>query len=156
LTTYQLPVWVWPTALMVVCGIAVWRGRDEERLAAAVVLADWALSMMVFKPRSQETQWGVLLVDCGQFGLFLWLALRTSRHWPLAVAGFALLQLVTAVAHAIDATVSGWAYLTANIIWSYLILFTIGYAAWTAPRYAMKAAEPTAGPPGAPPGAMRR
>jgi hypothetical protein len=121
---------------MTVCAIAVWRGRDQERLAAAAVLADWALSMMVFKSRSEETQWAVLAVDLGQFALLLWLAMRSRRYWPLFVAGFALLQLVTHVAHALDTGVSGWASLTAGRIWSYLLLFTIGYAAWTAPRAA--------------------
>lgn len=133
MSAYQLPIWVWPTALMAVGGVAVWRGRDEERLAAAVILANWALSMMVFKARSEETQWAVLAVDFCQFLVFMWLALRSRSFWPLFLAGFALLQQVTHVAHALDARVSGWAYLTAERIWSYLMLFTIGYAAWTAP-----------------------
>lgn len=149
--SYQLPHWVWPVALMTVCATAVLRGRDMERLAAAVVLADWALSMVVYRARSEDTQWGVLLVDGAQFAVLLWIALRSSRYWPLFLSGFALLQLVTHLAHAVDVGVSGWAYITAERIWSYLLLFTIGYGAWTAPRYA-----DSAGAPSDEPGAMRR
>ena len=117
---------------MAVCSVAVWRGRDEERMAAAVVMADWALSMVVFKSRSEDTQWGELVVDGGEFSLFVWIAMRSPRFWPLSVAAFALLQLATHVAHALDVGVTGWAYLTTQLIWSYLILLAIGYGAWSA------------------------
>jgi len=131
---YQLPVWVWPSALMSVCALAVWRGGAYERLAAAGVLAGWSLSMVVFRARSEDTQWGVLIIDVGLFGLFLWIALRSRRFWPLFAAGFQLLALFTHLASALDHRVSGWAYLTAEQIWSYLMLSAVGYAAWTAKR----------------------
>jgi len=120
---------------MAVCGVAAWRGRDEERLTAGVILADWALTVFVYKARSQETQWGILLVDTAQFAVLLWVAMRSMRFWPLPVAAFALLQLMTHVAHAVDPPVTGWSYITAELIWSYLLLFTVGYGAWTAPYY---------------------
>ena len=131
---YQLPVWVWPTALLSVCALAVWRGRNEERLAAGGYLAAWALSLVVFQARSEETQWGVLVVDAGLLGLFVWLAMRGRRYWPLFAAGFQLLAVVTHIARALDSAVSGWAYLTAGIVWGYLVLIAIGYGAWTANR----------------------
>lgn len=144
---YQLPHWVWPTALIAVCVLAVWRGRDDERLAAAAVLADWALTVFVYKVGTQDTQWAILAVDTAQFAVLVFIALRTQRYWPLFTAGFGLLQLVTHLANAVDGAVTGWAYITAEIIWSYLLLFTVGYGAWTAPRVV---------PRMAPPGATRR
>ena len=135
---------------MAVCGVAAWRGRYEERLTAGVILADWALTVFVYNAKSSDTQWGVLLVDTAQFAVLLWIAMRSSRFWPLPVAAFALLQLVTHMAHALDATVTGWAYNTAELIWSYLLLFTAGYGAWTAPLYVAASAppdEPGAAPP---------
>lgn len=137
---------------MSVCGLAVWRGRDDERLAAAGNLASWALTLVVFRARSQDTQWSVLAVDLALFSLYLWIALRSQRHWPLFTAGFALLAIMTHMARALDAGVSGWAYLTAALVWSYLGLFTIGYGAWTAPaRYAEIEGDPSDAP-----GATRR
>lgn len=114
--------------------LAIWRGREAERLAAAAVLANWAITMLVYRADSDDTQWGILAVDVVQFGVFMGIALRTLRHWPMFMAGFGLLQLVTHLAHALDAAISVWAYITAEIIWSYLILAAIGYGAWTAPR----------------------
>ena len=134
---------------MTVCAETVWRGGDEERLAAGGLLANWALTILVYKSRSQETQWAMLALDSALLLLYVWLALRSRRYWPIFVVGFQLLCVVTHLAHAVDRSVGGWAYITAGVIWSYLILFTIGYAAWTAPRYAVNAEEPTALPPGA-------
>lgn len=127
---------------MAVCGAAVWRGRDEEKLAAGAILADWGLSVFVARVQSQETQWGVLLVDTAQFAVLLWIAMRSTRFWPLTVSAFALLQLVTHLAHAADSTVTGWAYFTAELIWSYLLLFTVGYGAWTAPYHLVSSTWP--------------
>lgn len=121
---------------MAVCALSAWRGRNDDRLAAGALLAAWALSMVVFKARSEETQWGVLTIDTGLLGIYLWVAMRSRRFWPLFVAAFQLLAVVTHIAHALDAGVSGWAYLTAIRVWTYLGLFTIGYGAWTAAQHA--------------------
>lgn len=136
---------------MSVCALAVWRGRDEARLAAGGLLANWALSMMVFKARSEDIQWPIMLTDAGLFALYLWIALRSPRYWPLFIASFALLVLITHLAHALDPNISAWASLTAEILWSYLILFALAYGAWTANRtpHEMGSGLPTFETPGA-------
>lgn len=135
---YQLPHWVWPTALMAVCAIAVWRGRDEERLAAGGLLANWALTILLVRANggttTETTQWEVFVVDAALLALYLWLALKSRRHWPLFATGFQVLVVVTHLGRMVDSRVSGWAYLTAGLVWAYLVLLTIGYGAWTAPR----------------------
>lgn len=131
---YQLPVWIWPTALIAVCVLAVWRGRDDERLAAGADLATWAMTMLVYRANTDGTQWAMLLVDVALVAVLGWIALRSDRHWPMFAAGFALLMLLTHLASAADPTLGGWAYITAGIIWSYLVLAAIAYGAITAPR----------------------
>jgi len=125
---------------MTVCAIAVWRGRDDERLAAGGLLANWALSILLVRANdgmtSEATQWEIFIVDAALLGLYLWIALRSRRYWPLFAAGFQVLVVVTHLGRAVDPRVSGWAYITVGLIWAYLVLFTIGYGAWTAPRHA--------------------
>jgi hypothetical protein len=137
---YQLPHWVWPTALMTVCALAVWRGNDDERLAAGGLLTNWAFTMMLTRATagvaSGGPQWEVLLLDAALLGLYLWIALRSARFWPLFAAAFALLLVVTHLGRVVDPRVSGWAYLTGGLVFAYLMLFAIGYGAWTAARYA--------------------
>ena len=117
------------------CLLAVWRGRDDERLATAAILADWGLATFVYRA-TQETQWAILLIDTAQFAVFLWVAMHSLRFWPLAITAFGLLQLMTHLAHAADPSVGGWSYITAEVIWSYLLLITVSYGAWTAPYVA--------------------
>jgi hypothetical protein len=131
-------------ALLAVCAIAAGRGRTEERLAAAGNLGAWVVTRLVFVARSEHIQWPVLAVDAAFLVLLLWLAMRSGRFWPLFAAAFQLLGVLTHIASALDSTLGGWTYLTAALLWNYLVLFTIGYAAWTAPRrYA--SADATAG-----------
>ncbi len=133
----QLPLWVWPTTLLGVCAIAVLRGRDSERLAAGGYLAAWALSLVVFRANSQETQWAMMVIDVGLFGLVIYLAMTSARYWPLFVGAMQLLAVLSYIASGLDSGISAWAYLTAILVWNYLALFAIGYASWTAPkRYA--------------------
>lgn len=128
---------------MAVCAIAVWRGRDDERLAAGGLLANWALSILLVRASdgtaSEATQWEIFGVDTALLGLYVWIALRSRRYWPLFATGFQVLVVVTHLGRVVDPRVSGWAYITAGLIWAYLVLFTIGYGAWTAPRYAARA-----------------
>ena len=131
---------------MLVCGLALWRGRDDERLAAAAYLANWAITLVVFKSRSFDTQWYVMALDVALLALYVWLAMRSGRFWPLFAAAFILLIVVTHLAHAVDGTVSGWAYITATLIWSYLALIAIGYGAWTAPYYDTETPDPAEAP----------
>ena len=89
-------------------------------------------------------------MDLAFLGLISWTALKSSRYWPLFAAGIHLLAVITHVARALDPTLGGWAYITAGIIWGYLLAFIIGYGAWTAPnRQEAYDAEPDVTPPGA-------
>lgn len=132
--SYQLPIWVWPAVLMTVCALAVWRGRDDERLASAGFLAGWAMTLLVFRARSEETQWAVLAIDTALLGLLLLIALRSARFWPLMVAALQLLTVGVALSKSLDTRISAWAYLTASLVFQYLALLAIGYGAATAPR----------------------
>jgi len=137
---YQLPYWVWPTVLLTVCALAVWRGRDDERLAAGGQLANWALSILLVRTTtggvaSSGPQWGVLAADAAFLILLLWIALRSDRYWPLFAAAFHLLVVSVHIGRIVDPRISGWAYITAGLVFAYLVLVTIGYGAWTAPRH---------------------
>ena len=139
---YQLPPWVWPAAISVVCLLAAWRGREEERLSAGAYLRAWALTLVVFRARREATQVPVLMIDVALLAVFSWIALRSRRYWPLFAAAFQLLAVMTHLARLADTAVTGWAYQTAGLVWAYLVIVSIGYGAWTAPRHAVSTDEP--------------
>lgn len=138
---------------MAVCALSVWRGRDDERLASAGFLAGWALTLVVFRARSEDTQWAVLAIDLLLLGLVTSIALRSVRFWPLMVAALQLLTVGVALSKSLDTRISAWAYLTASLAFQYLALFAIGWGAITAPR---RYAEIEALGPVTMPGAIRR
>ena len=126
----------WTLATVAMFALAMRRGGPDERLAANAVLIGWLLTKLVSRYQGHQPEWGVLLVDAGALAVFIWVALRSPRYWPLFAAGFHLLSVVTHLARVVDPTVGGWAYLTAGLIWGYLLLATIAYGAWTAPQKA--------------------
>jgi hypothetical protein len=144
---------VWAATLVVVVALAFIRGGRSERWAASALAAGWLTTLVVYRYRIGGTEWGVLAVDIALLAALLWIALRSPRYWPLFAAGFHLLAVVTHLARTVDIHVNHWAYITAEIIWGYLLAFAIGYGAWTYPR-AQPAAN--AAPAITDPGATRR
>lgn len=151
-TYLQIRSLVWATTVLVVCGVALRRGGRDERLSAGVMLAAWAMSMVLDRTGFREIEWGILAVDLAALAVFVWITLRSDRYWPIFAAAFHLLAIITHMARTIDPTVRGWAYLTAEILWGYFLAIAIGYGAWTAPKYRLESTtEPMVAP-----GATRR
>jgi hypothetical protein len=130
----QLPAWVWPTVLLGVCGLAVMRGRDLERLAAGGYLAAWALSLVAYQAYGEDAAWVLLAIDTLLLGLVTYIAMISVRFWPMLVSAVQLLAVATYLARTADSGINTWTLLTAVLAWNYLALATIGYGAWTAPR----------------------
>ncbi len=119
--------------LVVVCAYAFLRGRNDERVAAAICLAASLASVAAMSPlasRYSQVEFGVLLVDGLALAAFTALALRSERFWPLWVAG---LQLTTLVAHllkAVELDLMPHAYAAAARLWVYPIFLIIVVGTW--------------------------
>lgn len=114
--------------------LTIWRGGPEERGAANALLIAWLFSKILYRYQGLQTEWGILVVDTALLAFLMWIALRSRRYWPLFAAGFYLLAVVTHLAEIVNPAVGGWAYITAGIMWSYLLAFAIAYGALTRPR----------------------
>jgi hypothetical protein len=88
---------------------------------ATVVLRDYSWPQL---------QLAGFVVDVLLLLLLLWIALRSPKYWPLAAAGFQLLAVLTHVAKMIDPGLQQWAYITAIVIWTYLLMITLGVGVW--------------------------
>jgi hypothetical protein len=128
---------IYTILLLGVCGYAFWRGRSDERLAAAVCLIASVASLALLGParlRYSGIEIGVLMVDLFTLAAFTYVALRSDRFWPLWVSG---LQLTTSVGHvlkAIDSHLVPFAYAAALRVWSYPILIILAVAVWRGQR----------------------
>lgn len=149
-----LPPWVWPVVITLICGAALWKGGRPERLVAVALFAAWLASLAVFMSPWLPPHVGVWLVDLLLLAVLVAVALRTDRYWPIFVAGFHLLTVLTHAARAIDPKAGAWAYATASVIFSYLMLYALAFGTWGAWREQRQLAR--AGVLAAAPGATRR
>jgi hypothetical protein len=113
--------------------ITLWRGKADERLAAGVCVAGTILTVAVgdeLKVHSSGFHPLAFMVDLGVFLAFLAIALRSTRFWPMWVAG---LQLTATIIHPmmmISPALPGMVFGTALAFWSYPILLLIAVGAW--------------------------
>ncbi len=116
--------------------LAYWRGRTDERLAAGVCLMGALLTVLVgnnLHIKSSYFDVAAFLVDMAVFLAFLMIALRSTRFWPMWVAG---LQLTTTSVHLlmiVSPNLPGQIFGAALAIWSYPILLLIAIGAWRTP-----------------------
>lgn len=122
--------------LAALVGLAYWRGRTDERLAAMVCLLGAMLTVWVgnnLHSDSSSFDIAAFLVDTAVFLAFLLIALRSTRFWPMWVAA---LQLTTTSVHLlmiISPDLPGQIFGAALAVWSYPILLLIGVGAWRTP-----------------------
>ncbi|HWC56451.1 MAG TPA: hypothetical protein VG434_05725 [Sphingomicrobium sp.] len=133
------PILYW-TLLTLTCGYALTNGRSDERIVGAVcVLASvvTAFALSPWRHRYSGVETGELLVDIITLGVFVFVALRSQRFWPLWVAG---LQLTTSMSHmlkAVDLGLGPQAYAAAEKFWSYPILLILTIGTWRGHRRMM-------------------
>ena len=121
------------TVALTVCVAAVLLGGREEKLAALAFLISWAATLLLRDRSWVGMQWGGLFADLGLFLAFFGIALRSSRYWPIWAAGFQLLAVVTHGARLIDPNLGAWAYITAGVIWTWLVMAAMAvgvYECW--------------------------
>lgn len=121
--------------LLTCCGLAVWRGRRVEQVAAAAMAAAWFASPLV--QDDQQTlgaQSGVLVVDILLLLVLLYLALTTDRWWTMAAAAFQGVSALIHLAAAIDRQIIPRAYYVAGSLVSYLVMGALLIGVWNAGR----------------------
>ena len=126
------PERVWAVAMFAVSAFALWRGGRTERAVAVANIVAWIATIVVQNRHNWlDPQWGVFAVDVVFLLLLLWFVVRSSRLWILPAAAFQLLAVVTHAAILADGGVRAWAYVTALILWSYLVLITLAVGTYT-------------------------
>jgi hypothetical protein len=113
--------------------LATWRGRRDERLAAAICVIGTALTVYAgdaLPVRFKTFDQLAFLIDLGVFFGFLAIALRSERYWPLWVAGLQLTAITIHPMMVISPDMPAKVFGAALALWSYPILILIGIGAW--------------------------
>jgi len=112
-----------------VCGFALWRGGQPERLVAAMFLIAFPLGSFInAKFRSQGVQLGSLGIDLTMLILLLVIAFRANRYWPMGIAAMQLLQVMGHLLKLADPRMLPLLYWISSVVWAYpmLILLLLG------------------------------
>ena len=127
------------------CGYALWRGRKDARIVAAVFLignfATLALRSSVMGGYS-SFEVSIFLIDVACLLAFTYAAMISDRFWPLWVSG---LQLTTSFGHilkAIDTSLLPFAYAAALRFWGYPILIILAVGVWRSQRRLRRGCDP--------------
>lgn len=145
----MLPPSVFWILLLLVCTFALLRGRSDERIAAGACVAATLSTHFILGPlklKFTNVEPGLVVLDLAMLVVFTMVALRSSRFWPLWVAG---LQLTMSMAHlmkAVDLQLMPRVYAAASVFWSYPILVIIIVASLRTHRY--RSAERSEAVPG--------
>lgn len=111
--------------------LAFWRGRFPERVAAGVTLALGVYTMFFrVKNRGGAIDWQGFITDGLLFLLFLILALRRDRIWPIPAAGFQLIAVLTHLAVLVKNPGSTWAYASVSVLATWLVLIAFAAGLW--------------------------
>jgi hypothetical protein len=124
-------------SLLLICGYAFWRGRKEERVAAAACLLATIITVWIIPPvsvRYRAFDPVELCIDAAMLATFVAIALRSDRFWPLWVAGLQLTMSMSHLMKAMDEDLLPRAYAAAAVLWSYPILLIILVGTWRAHR----------------------
>jgi hypothetical protein len=123
--------------LIGVAAYAMSRGRRDERLAAitCVVASVASLALLVTRPAYySHLELGVAVIDLIVLGTFVWIALRSSRFWPLWVAGLQLTSTTGHILKMIEPDLLPMVYAASLASWSYAILLIIAVGIWRGHR----------------------
>jgi hypothetical protein len=118
--------------LLMSCGYALWRGRKYERIAALVFISATVLSILGHSPHDRYVaiETSDLIIDTSVLAAVIAIALASDRFWPLWVAGLQLVDSLSHLMKAIDATLLPAVYGAAERFWSYPILLILFIGAW--------------------------
>lgn len=110
------------------------RGAAPERIAAALQVAAFVASLAVHRLvdaagyRSAEA--GTMAVDVLLMFALVVLAWRSTRFWPLWVAGWQLAALVAHLAKLLDPAMHATGYAVQTQVWAYPMLLATAAGAW--------------------------
>src|SRR4051794_8594701 len=112
-----MPVWINELFYLAVNLLALTVGGREERLTGGLLLARQIVAYFALDRTWPDVQWALFALDSTTFAIFLVLALRSAKFWPLYLCAFQLLSVGTHFGKLLDRGTQQWAYITALLIW---------------------------------------
>ena len=114
---------IWTASLLLMAGLAAWRGGWEERTVAfGLIVKTVGLAALQSAQESFDRLGGGLSLGMIYLVALVWIALRSGKGWPLWTAAFQLVGVGFFMARLADPKIGA----AAVAVWSYLILIVVG------------------------------
>ena len=123
--------------LLAVCSYAVLRGGRPERHGAAMTLMASAASgaIQFWSVAYWEPAHLIIVsIDIAVTAGFFWLAVSTTRYWPVWAFGFALANVFIGVAGAALPNITLFAYSSGVVLYAYLGLGALALGTFLLPK----------------------
>ena len=142
----SLPIFlIW---LILCCGYALLRGGAPERAGAGLLVLAFALGLPVhwaFDAAGYRSAIaGTAAIDVALLAALVILAQRSTRFWPLWVAGWQLAAIIAHLAKLLDPGMLAVGYAIQAQIWAYPMVLATAIGAW---RHRARLAAGDADPP---------
>ncbi|WP_294292647.1 hypothetical protein [uncultured Sphingomonas sp.] len=115
--------------LVVCCGYALIRGGPPERVGAGLLVGAFALGFPVHLALGADgfltANVALMAIDVALLAALVVLAHRSTRFWPLWVAGWQLASVIAHVAKVLDPTMHATGYAIQAQIWGYPMVLAI-------------------------------
>lgn len=116
------------------CGYAGWRGGAPERIGAGLQVGAFALTVFVHRAFDaagfRSANVATAAIDVLLLAALVTLAWRSTRYWPLWIAGWQLAAIVAHLAKTIDPAMLASGYAIQAQIWAYPMLAATAAGAW--------------------------
>lgn len=126
---------------LAICGLAFWRGDRPLRLAAAVLIAAWALSPLISKGHRHGLDYPVTILDTNVALIFAWISMRWRRLWCAVLAALTIIVVLIPLVVAASRGILIYSHWLANTIVSALQLVVMLVAIWLTARARRRADE---------------
>ncbi len=129
----MLPHYAYLTILFTCWAYALFKGGTPERIGASTIGLGSILSLVAASSpgvRFGSVEVGVFVVDVAAFAVFLGLALRAERHWPLWVAALQAIGTAGHAARLVAPEAIPLAYAFVLAFWVYPMLLLIVMGTW--------------------------
>ncbi|HWT51083.1 MAG TPA: hypothetical protein VN113_02760 [Caulobacter sp.] len=126
---------------LAICCLAFWKGDRPLRLAAAVLIAAWALSPLITKGHKHGLDYPVTILDTHVALIFMWISMRWRRLWCAVLAALTIIVVLIPIVVSIDRGIHMYNHWLANTIVSDLQLVVMLAAIWLTVRARGRADE---------------
>jgi len=124
-----------------ICCLAFWKGDRPLRLAAAVLIAAWALSPLITEGHRHGLDYPVTILDTNVALIFVWISMRWRRIWCGVLAALTIIVVVIPLVAEVDRGIHIYNHWLANTIVSALQLVVMLVAVWLTVRARRRADE---------------